>query len=113
MATTHCDYERLEDGRLRCRVCGVTTTRKWADPPKSVCRPPSTEPPVRPKRPVIGKSGLGDRVAAGLAAIGLTEERVASWLGSCGCKKRRERLNRLGRYVTARAAKLGIKLPAR
>jgi hypothetical protein len=48
------------------------------------------------------KPGLGDMVAAGLAAVGITKERaqaVATAVGvkDCGCKKRQERLNQLGR----------------
>jgi len=46
--------------------------------------------------------GLGDIVAAGLDAVGITKERVqavASAVGvkDCGCKKRQEKLNELGR----------------
>jgi hypothetical protein len=45
------------------------------------------------------KSGLGDYVAAGLSAVGITPERVSVVLGvkDCGCKKRQARLNKLGR----------------
>ena len=48
------------------------------------------------------RPGLGDMVAAGLDAIGVTKERVqavASAVGvkDCGCKKRQEALNNLGR----------------
>jgi len=47
------------------------------------------------------KPGLGDIVAAGLDAIGVTKERVqavASKVGikDCGCAKRQAALNRLG-----------------
>ena len=50
------------------------------------------------------KPGLGDMVAAGLDAIGITKERVqavASAVGvkDCGCKKRQEALNNLGRKL--------------
>jgi hypothetical protein len=53
--------------------------------------------PAYPK----AKSGLGDMVAAGLDAIGVTKERVqavASKVGikDCGCAKRQAVLNRLG-----------------
>jgi hypothetical protein len=46
-----------------------------------------------------GKPGLGDIVAAGLSAIGITPDRVSKALGvkDCGCKRRAEALNRLGR----------------
>jgi len=50
------------------------------------------------------KPGLGDMVAAGLSAVGITKERaqaVATAVGvkDCGCKKRQERLNQLGRRL--------------
>lgn len=42
--------------------------------------------------------GLGDMVAAGLSAVGITPERVEAVTGKpCGCKKRQARLNELGR----------------
>jgi len=43
--------------------------------------------------------GLGDMVAAGLSAVGITPERVSKALGveDCGCKKRQETLNQFGR----------------
>jgi hypothetical protein len=45
------------------------------------------------------KAGLGDMVSAGLSAIGITPERVSKALGvrDCGCKKRAEALNQIGR----------------
>jgi hypothetical protein len=45
--------------------------------------------------------GLGDLVAAGLSAIGITPERVSAALGvkDCGCKKRQQQLNDLGRRI--------------
>lgn len=47
------------------------------------------------------KPGLGDMVAAGLSAIGMTSERVSKALGvkDCGCKGRAEALNALGRRI--------------
>lgn len=50
------------------------------------------------------RAGLGDIVASGLAAVGITKERVqavASAVGvkDCGCKKRQEKLNELGRRI--------------
>lgn len=46
------------------------------------------------------RPGLGDMVAAGLTAIGITEKRVAAVLGRpCGCQARRQALNRLGRRL--------------
>jgi hypothetical protein len=45
--------------------------------------------------------GLGDMVAAGLSAVGITSKRVSAVLGvkDCGCKKRQEQLNALGRRL--------------
>lgn len=53
-------------------------------------------PRLRPPRP-----GLGDMVAAGLAAVGITPERVSRVLGGkpCGCKKRQQALNQWGRKL--------------
>jgi len=46
------------------------------------------------------KPGLGDMVAAGLSAIGITKERVSALAGGdCGCSKRQEALNELGRKI--------------
>jgi len=55
---------------------------------------PKAEPWPQPK------PGLGDMVAAGLSAIGITKERVSAVVGGdCGCAKRQEALNALGRKV--------------
>ena len=44
--------------------------------------------------------GLGDMVSAGLAAVGITPERVSKVLGRpCGCKERAAKLNELGRRI--------------
>jgi hypothetical protein len=46
------------------------------------------------------KPGLGDMVASGLSAIGITKERVAAAVGKpCGCAKRQAALNELGRRI--------------
>lgn len=46
------------------------------------------------------KMGLGDIVKSMLSAVGITEERVSKALGRpCGCSKRAEELNRLGRRI--------------
>jgi len=52
---------------------------------------PGTEPP---------KAGLGDIVASALTAIGITKELVSAVVGGdCGCSKRQEQLNELGRRI--------------
>lgn len=43
---------------------------------------------------------LGDRIAAALGRVGLTEERVERWVGRpCGCPERAERLNQLDAWA--------------
>jgi hypothetical protein len=43
------------------------------------------------------RPGLGDMVAAGLSAVGITKERVSKLVGGdCGCAERQEALNKLG-----------------
>lgn len=50
---------------------------------------------AQPARP-----GLGDIVAAGLAAVGITKERVSAVLGKpCNCGQRQQALNALGRRL--------------
>ena len=41
---------------------------------------------------------LGDHISQALAIVGITEERVSHWLGSCRCLERREKLNWLGHW---------------
>jgi hypothetical protein len=75
------------DGRWRCAACGRTATIRGEVPPVAQCRKDS-------------KPGLGDMVAAGLSAIGITKERVSAVVGGdCGCGQRQEKLNELGRKI--------------
>ena len=58
---------------------------------------PSTAPPAR-------RPGLGDMVAAGLSAVGITKDRAqavaqAVGLQDCGCEERQRRLNELGKKL--------------
>ena len=90
---TTCTFATIEPGLQQCTVCGRlarhATTRVHAE-----CRGPQP-------------MGLGDWVKAGLSAVGITQERVAAVLGSCGgCQQRQETLNQWGQAV-------GIGLPAR
>ena len=106
--TALCEFETVDNRNgtfsHKCRNCGhegETTTLKWYHP----C---ATYGPPAP--------GLGDHIANGLEYLGMTKERAGAftqkWLGvPCGCPERQERLNKLGRYVKMRAAKLGIHLP--
>jgi hypothetical protein len=44
--------------------------------------------------------GLGDKVEQALKTVGITEERVSRWLGRpCGCRGRKEKLNKLGNWM--------------
>lgn len=44
------------------------------------------------------KPGLGDMVAAGLSAIGITKERVSAVVGGdCGCQQRQDAMNEWGK----------------
>lgn len=53
------------------------------------------------------RRGLGDRVADGLATVGITKERVSKVVGKdCGCQKRQEALNRLGQRAAEAVRKL-------
>lgn len=55
--------------------------------------------PAYPRHPKP-KPGLGDMVKAGLSAVGITEERVSKAIGRpCGCGKRVQALNELGRKL--------------
>lgn len=46
------------------------------------------------------KPGLGDMVASGLSAVGITKQRVSALVGGdCGCHERQEALNALGRRL--------------
>jgi hypothetical protein len=60
-----------------------------------------TELEAHPGRRIPGRrQGLGDMVAAGLASVGITPERVSAVTGKpCGCKERQAALNALGRRL--------------
>lgn len=93
----HCHRRHLE---ARCRQRGYTLEQVRScivseDGDRLVV---DETHPVYPR----AKPGLGDMVASGLAAVGITKERaqaVASAVGvkDCGCRKRQQRLNELGR----------------
>jgi hypothetical protein len=53
---------------------------------------------THPAYPRQRKAGLGDMVASALSAVGITKDRVSKAIGKpCGCAKRQQRLNELGR----------------
>ena len=83
-----CTFESTEPGVYRCTQCGSVVH--------------SSTPNVYA---ACGPVGLGDMVHNGLSAIGITQERVAAVLGSCGgCQQRQEFLNEAGKAI-------GIGLP--
>lgn len=46
------------------------------------------------------RAGLGDQAAKALSVVGITEERVSKLIGRpCGCKKRKQWLNDIGRRL--------------
>lgn len=50
--------------------------------------------------PAQQQRGFGDLIASALSTVGITEERVAAWVGGeCNCAARREKLNRLGEWA--------------
>lgn len=82
--TRYCTFGEPSDGCRVCTRCG-RVVRSVAPKISARCKAPP---------------GLGDMVAAGLAAIGITKERVSAALGRpCGCAARAEALNELGRRI--------------
>lgn len=77
-----------------CPACGYSdsgpTARRWHE---------CTATQISLPRPM-----LGDALAWFLTAVGITEERVSSWLGGadCGCSSRRRWMNRVGALAVDR-----------
>ena len=70
-----------------CSACGTRPAGR-----RGVCVPCRMQRNAQP--------GLGDMVASGLAAVGITKERVSKVIGRpCGCGKRQEALNKLGKHL--------------
>jgi hypothetical protein len=60
----------------------------------------SVQVSLMPIRATCRAAGLGDMVASGLSTVGITKERVSKLVGrDCGCQKRQEALNALGRRL--------------
>lgn len=71
-----------------CKICGAVAPDQ-EQPYRGKC---ACEKPERP--------GLGDMVSTGLAAVGITPERVSKVLGRpCGCKERAAKLNEIGKRI--------------
>jgi hypothetical protein len=80
----HCPFV-VRDGIWLCVICGRTATVRGDEPPVAECKVPL-------------KPGLGDYVARWLSWLGITKERVSALAGGdCGCAKRAEKLNTVGR----------------
>jgi hypothetical protein len=79
----------VADGnRVQCQDCGFSLCNAKLPVHRACPAAPTPRP------------GLGDMVAAWLSAIGITKERVSAVVGGdCGCAKRQEALNELGRRV--------------
>lgn len=97
----HCHMHHLEE---RCRQRGYTLDEVRPcivskDGDRLVVDETHAAYPRR--RKTSQRRGLGDIVAAGLSAVGITPERVSAALGveDCGCKKRQAKLNELGRRL--------------
>jgi len=84
-----CVFESSEPGVFCCTACGRVVHSRTPNV-YAACGPVRQTPSV----------GLGDMVKAGLNAIGITQERVAAVLGSCGgCEQRQEAANSFGRAI--------------
>ena len=82
---TLCTFEAIEPSVYRCTVCGTVV----------ISHTPNIYAPCKDQ-----PMGLGDWVKAGLSAVGITQERVAAVLSSCGgCQQRQEALNEFGRSI--------------
>ncbi|NBP86521.1 MAG: hypothetical protein EBU54_15590 [Mycobacteriaceae bacterium] len=88
----HCDLER----QLVCPACGYRAKRYGH---KRICQPAGHRPAQTAAgwRPVA----VGDLVAAGLSAVGITPQLVQRVTGrkKCGCKQRQQALNEAGYAV--------------
>jgi hypothetical protein len=83
-SVVRCLFLKGSDG-WRCSRCGRTVRLQAEKPPTAVCKSPK---------------GLGDYVAAGLGAVGVTKERVSAVTGKpCRCPERQAALNKLGKII--------------
>lgn len=87
-------YVHCVGNRCQCRKCGKVIKR-----PANHGTAPVPHGCLGPQ-----KAGLGDMVAAGLDAVGITKDRVQAvarrvGIKDCGCRKRHQRLNEIGRKL--------------
>lgn len=84
----NCSFPNGDKGTA-CEVCGYKLVRRFGSPPSRTCPIP----------------GVGDKIATALAVAGVTEARwlwLKSWFvekPTCGCKARKEKLNKWGRLL--------------
>jgi len=73
-------------------VIDEATQKKRAIRRKAAIRAPRNKTPA---------PGLGDVIESALTAVGITSDRVESWLGKkCNCKARKEKLNKLSKWAS-------------
>lgn len=97
------------DGIYTCIACGKAVTNQFR-PHLGECGCQESDTAIA-KAPT-DKPGLGDMVAAGLATVGITKERVSKVLGrDCGCAKRQAALNEFGKRLGIGNADAGPSLP--
>lgn len=83
-------YQRIIESRGASERANDAIVRDYGDGWVEV----DTLHPAYPRR---APAGLGDMVAAGLSAVGITKERVSALVGGdCGCKKRQQAMNAWG-----------------
>ena len=93
---TECDFS----SGLVCPACGYRARHANTH---RICRPVPTPPPFM----------LGDAVAAGLSAVGVTKELVSAIVGGdCGCQGRQSWMNEVG-VAVQRHARAAIHAAAR
>lgn len=92
------EHHRLvwsDDPSVARPISGTRTKKQPCNPGERVANPRGVLAAASER-----KRGLGDAVEGALSAIGITKDRVEKWLGRpCGCKERREKLNRLGEWA--------------
>ena len=124
-----CKHESLQPDT--CRICfwcascsreGKLYRERWGEPDPD-CGPNHVEPKLWKETPVVNIAPeyvrrevahppverktplLGDAIKETLSAIGITQERVSSWMGrECGCAARQEKMNKLDELVRRKAS---------
>jgi hypothetical protein len=86
----YCEWTTLAKGGT-CARCGYVLRRDYPKAPGRMCDKQDVQSP---------RMGLGDYVAAGLSAVGITKPFVEAIVGGpCGCDQRQEALNDFGRAL--------------